>query len=66
MARPPANALRPGAKWTATAPEDRAKHFEVVVRRDDRAELRCIVTGAHHLVALEALADGERWLPGWR
>lgn len=60
-----------GAKWSALVPVAREKHFTVVGSRrgDEEApsalELRAVTSGRVHVVALEDLADGERWRPGW-
>lgn len=56
----------PGTEWTATDPEERRKHWEVVeVSEEGEATLRAVIDGETKQLPWRELRDRDRWRPGW-
>ena len=60
------------SKWTASAPQNREKHFlvtELFCNEDgsvQQLELQAILTKRSERLDWQALQDEQRWLMGWK
>jgi tryptophan-rich hypothetical protein len=60
------------SKWTASAPQNREKHFlvtELFCNEDgsvQQLELQAILTKRSERLDWQALQDEQRWLIGWK
>jgi tryptophan-rich hypothetical protein len=60
------------SKWTASAPENREKHFlvtELFCNADDsvqQLELQALLTKRCQRLDWQALQDEQRWIMGWK
>jgi tryptophan-rich hypothetical protein len=60
------------SKWTASAPQNREKHFlvtELFCNEDgsvQQLELQALLTKRSERLDWQALLDEQRWLMGWK